>query len=201
MKLWLARHARPLVEEGLCYGALDVPADAAHTRSVAAELALRVPAGLPVSVSPLQRCTQLAAALHALRPDLAPRTDARLREMDFGRWEGQPWGAIDAAAFQAWEADFGGYRCGGGECVADFMQRVAAAFAQARASGASALWITHAGVFRALHLLVQGGAAPASAADWPRQKLDYGGLGWVTRGPSGNLRSHLFPASGSSGKS
>lgn len=200
MKLWLARHARPLVEEGVCYGALDVPADAAHTRAVAAELARSLPTGLAVSVSPLQRCTQLAAALHALRPDLVPRADARLREMDFGCWEGQPWAAVEAATFDAWDADFGGYRCGGGECVADFMQRVDHAYAQACASDGDALWITHAGVFRALHLLVQG-VAPASAADWPRQKLDFGGLGWVTRGPAGNRCSHLFPAIGSSGKS
>ena len=30
MKLWLARHAAPLIEAGICYGSLDIEADAAN---------------------------------------------------------------------------------------------------------------------------------------------------------------------------
>ena len=33
--------------------------------------------------------------LKGLRPDLACNTDARLREMNFGHWEGRRWDAID----------------------------------------------------------------------------------------------------------
>ena len=31
MKLWLVRHAQPLVDAGVCYGRLDVAADPAAT--------------------------------------------------------------------------------------------------------------------------------------------------------------------------
>ena len=39
MSLWLARHARPLVAPGCCYGQWDVPADAADTARAAQALA------------------------------------------------------------------------------------------------------------------------------------------------------------------
>ena len=34
-RLWLVRHAQPVVATGTCYGALDVPADAAATQVAA----------------------------------------------------------------------------------------------------------------------------------------------------------------------
>lgn len=173
MKLWLARHAQALVAEGVCYGASDVAADAQATREAAATLAAALPRGLAVSTSPLQRCTQLAEALQALRPDLAFGRDARLAEMDFGCWEGRRWDAIAPADYAAWTADFAGHRCGGGECVSDLLARVAQALAAARAGG-SALWITHGGVVRAATLLVQGAPMPLQAADWPRAGLEFG---------------------------
>ena len=174
MKLWLARHARPLVAEGVCYGASDVAADPQATQDAAALLATQLPPGLAVSASPLQRCTQLAEALRALRRDLAFTRDARLAEMDFGRWEGRRWDTIAPADYAAWTADFAAYRCGGGECVADLMDRVAQALAAARAAGTDAVWITHGGVVRAATLLVQGAPVPREAGDWPRAGLEFG---------------------------
>ena len=168
MKLWLVRHARPLVAPGLCYGASDVAADPQATAAAARALARVLPPGLPVHCSPLQRCTALASALHALRPDLDWRADPRLAEMDFGRWEGTPWDAIAACEFADWMADFPGYPAGGSESVRAFMARVGAAHAEALARASEAVWITHAGVARAVQLLRQG-FEPRSAADWPRE--------------------------------
>lgn len=129
MKLWLVRHAQPLVAPGICYGRLDLAADAAATADCARRLALELPAGIRVSASPLQRCAQLAQALQALRPDLVYRTDARLQEMDFGRWEGRAWQDIAPAELAAWTDDFAHYPAGGtGESVTAFMARVGAAF-------------------------------------------------------------------------
>lgn len=172
MKLWLARHARTLAPEGTCYGASDVEADAVATQEAARALAEVLPAGLAVRCSPLRRCMELARALQALRPDLAPAADARLAEMDFGTWEGRRWDALAGTAFDAWMADFGTYRCGGGESVAALMERTAAALADTHAD---ALWITHAGVARAVRLLLRGVAVPARAADWPEEGLPFGG--------------------------
>lgn len=174
MKLWLARHARPLIEPGLCYGASDIAADTDATYEAAEALAAQLPRGLAVASSPLGRCVQLARALHELRPDLAFTRDARLAEMDFGQWEGRPWEAIAPAEHVAWMADFAGYRCGGGESVQAFLARVRLALDAMRANGADALWITHGGVVRAATLLVRGAPVPRQAADWPRDGLAFG---------------------------
>lgn len=173
MTLWLVRHARPLVAAGVCYGALDVPADAQATQQAAEQLAATLPAGVAVQCSTLQRCELLAQALYALRPDLALHFDARLREMDFGSWEGQSWDAIGPSALADWTADFAHYRPGGGESVQVFMQRVAAAW---DAVQTDQLWITHAGVARATHLLAQGIRHIDRADQWPQAGPGYGEL-------------------------
>ncbi|MBC7444844.1 MAG: histidine phosphatase family protein [Polaromonas sp.] len=183
MKLWLVRHAQPLVDAGVCYGRLDVPADAQATAECARQLAALLPAGVSVISSPLQRCEQLAQALQAQRPDLVYKTDARLQEMDFGQWEGRAWDAIGAAALDAWVADFAGHRPGGGESVQAFMQRVAglwdetgrpATAGAGRAANAGTLWITHAGVLRAASLLEHGIRCLSRADQWPRAALGFG---------------------------
>lgn len=173
MSLWLVRHARALVAPGLCYGASDVPADAEATASAARELAAVLPKGLAMRSSPLQRCTALADALGALRPDLVFGTDARLAEINFGRWEGSRWEDIPEPEFASWMADFPGYPVGGGESVSAFMNRVDAAFAEVLARPADTVWITHAGVARAV-LLLRSGTRPRSAADWPQSGLGFG---------------------------
>jgi alpha-ribazole phosphatase len=67
MKLWLVRHATVLIDQGVCYGALDVPADAAATQALAQDLARALPPGIAVATSALQRCEQLAQCLRRLR--------------------------------------------------------------------------------------------------------------------------------------
>ncbi len=172
--LWLLRHAPVEAAPGLCYGATDLLADAALTRAAAQRIAPLLPKGMAIRVSPLRRCTALADAIAAQRPDLAPQVDARLAEMDFGAWEGQPWSAIDRAQLGAWTADFADHRPGGGESVRAFMQRVAAAWDAWRDEGGEALWITHAGVMRAAMLLHAGIRCPRGAAEWPAEALPFG---------------------------
>lgn len=168
MKLWLVRHAPVLLAPGSCYGALDVPADDDATRASALALAEVLPQGLRVSSSPLQRCEQLTQVLQGLRPDLTVGSDARLREMDFGNWEGRRWDAIAQSEFDAWTADFAGHAVGGhGETVRAVMQRVGAAFDELRDQDADAVWITHAGIIRAAQLLARGIREVERADQWP----------------------------------
>lgn len=174
MKLWLVRHARPLVDEGICYGASDVAADAAATQACAQALAQELPPDICVMTSPLQRCVQLSEALQTLRPDVMPVADARLMEMDFGCWEGQPWGAIPKAAFDAWTADFGRWRFGGRESVQEMLRRVAAVHRETAQRHAQAVWITHAGVIRAISLLAQGIVQIERAEQWPVEAPGHG---------------------------
>jgi alpha-ribazole phosphatase len=175
MRLWLIRHARPLVEDGLCYGALDVLADEDQTAAAAQRLAQVLPPSVEVLASPRLRCTQLAQALAVVRPDLLPaRTDPRLAEMDFGTWEGQLWNRLDRSELDAWKSDFENYRAGRtGESTAQFIARVGKLLDESCATGRDQAWIAHGGVFKAL-LLCQGGACAASVSDWPRQTLAWG---------------------------
>lgn len=173
MKLWLVRHARPLVAAGVCYGRCDVPADAAHTDSVAHDLARQLPPSLPVRSSPLQRCAQLALRLAALRPDLTLTWDERLRELDFGTWEGRAWDDIAREEIDAWQRDFADHAPGAGEPVRGFMARVGQAYDAHRGE---AVWITHAGVIRAVRLLQQGVRCASDASQWPREGLAYGAV-------------------------
>ncbi len=174
MKLWLVRHARPLVEAGVCYGVSDLPADAEHTRDSAARLAPLLPQGLTLWTSPLQRCSALAEQLRVLRPDLPLRSDARLAELDFGCWEGVRWDDIPRAAYDDWTANFGAARFGGRESVNELLQRVATVRAEVQALGQDAVWVTHAGVLRAMALLDQGLTTLDHAPQWPREVAGWG---------------------------
>jgi alpha-ribazole phosphatase len=135
-------------------------------------LAAELPGGVAVACSPLQRCAQLAEALSALRPDLPVTHDTRLREMDFGVWEGRLWSDIGEPALAAWTADFAQHRPGGGDSVETFMARVAEAWDAL--DDTPTLWITHAGVIRAVALLRAGSRSINRADAWPRTALAYG---------------------------
>ena len=174
--LWLLRHAPVLAAPGLCYGRTDLACAGEATRSVADAIAPTLPSGVDIYSSPLQRCTALAQSIAFVRPELpAAIADPRLAEMDFGAWEGRPWSDIDRAAFDAWMDDFADGRVGGhGESTRQFMARVGAAWDDWRASGRDALWVTHAGVMRAVMLLQSGVRCPVDAAAWPQRGIAFG---------------------------
>lgn len=181
MKLWLLRHAAVRLEAGLCYGASDVPADATLTREAASAFAPLVPQGTPVWVSGLLRAQQLAGALQAERPDLgAARIDPRLNEMDFGHWELKAWEQMPRSAFDEWMADFAHHRFGGVESTQMLLYRVAAALGELRpAKSRDVVWVTHAGVIRAVqHIVASGGVHIRDAAQWPKDAPEPGA--WVT---------------------
>lgn len=180
MKLWLLRHAPVMLGPGLCYGSSDVPAHSALTREAALAVSPLLPPGTPVWVSGLLRAQQLAAALQAERSDLgAARIDTRLNEMDFGVWELQRWDAVPPKAFDDWMADFAHHRFGGAESTQMLLYRVAAALGELRpATSTDVLWITHAGVIRAVRHILSSGVHIREAAEWPKDAPEPGG--WVT---------------------
>ncbi len=170
-RLWLVRHAQPVVAAGTCYGALDVPADAAATQVAARRLAQALPKRAIARYSTLQRCELLALVTQALRTDLTIDPDDRLREMDFGAWEGRAWDSIGQSAIDAWTADFALHRPGGGDNLAGLLARVAAALHDARQQmrgGTDVVWFTHAGVARCVAwLLAHGEGRMPRADEWP----------------------------------
>ncbi len=139
MILHLIRHPKPLIEPGVCYGQLDIPAE--NPEPLVAGLRQLLPPEVPVWTSPLQRCRRLAEALHP-----APQCDARLMEMNFGAWEGRPWDEVPRTELDAWAADVMTYAPPDGESAQQVLARVLDFFSQ-NASPELAV-VTHAGVIR-----------------------------------------------------
>jgi alpha-ribazole phosphatase len=99
----------------------------------------------------LQRCRVLAELIGE------PKIDARLKEMDFGRWEMRPWESIDRAELDRWRDDLVGWSVPGGESVGVVGARIASFLGDLAASGqGSACLVSHAGVIRILTCLLWG---------------------------------------------
>lgn len=174
LTLWRVRHAPVLAPTGVCYGRSDWAADAHATEAAAQALAAALPHGVPVWHSPALRCVQLAQGVAALRADLALCADERLRELDFGAWEGRAWSAIERDDIDAWVADFAYHRPGGGESTAELLGRVQAALDDAQTQHTELVWVCHAGVIRALDWLGQAPNLPLCADAWPASTVPYG---------------------------
>jgi len=123
VRVFLIRHAQPLIEPGVCYGRLDVEADTAETQAAARRLAGLLAAqggagreggcgigdagsgsALRIVASPARRCRPLADGLAAAL-GVTAHVDERLLEKSFGDWEGRRWDDIDAALIDAWATD------------------------------------------------------------------------------------------------
>ncbi len=150
----LIRHTRPDIDEGRCYGRLDIGLAAGWDAAVAACLA-QVPPVVQLYSSPSRRCRILAEAL-ARRDGVEVQVDTRLSELDFGAWEGLPWSAIEVAALDAWAADLWHYAPGGGESLQDLWARIDQFRAALPRDTAAVAVIAHHGPLRALAAQVEG---------------------------------------------
>jgi alpha-ribazole phosphatase len=168
MELWCWRHPRAQGAAGRCIGLTDLPVDRRKARRLAHRIRAAVRReGLPraVWVSPLARSRAVGRWL--ARWGFGCRIDARLAELDFGRWDGRPWSAVPWAEVQAWEADLRHHAPGGGESLAQLHARVQAFVAERQAAGDRAvLLVGHGGWITALvHPL--GAEGPIDASRWP----------------------------------
>lgn len=106
----------------MCYGHSDV--DVADTFAQEAEVLVEKIKDEyfdAVFTSPLQRCTKLAEYCgypEAFRED-------RLKELNFGRWEGQFWQDINDPDFLTWRANWMDFPAGGAESFLQQYTRVA----------------------------------------------------------------------------
>ena len=150
-RLLLIRHAEPDEDaRGRCYGRLDVglsPAGLASAGWLAESLrAVELDA---VYVSPRLRAVQTAAALGA-----SPTVDDRLRELDFGHFEGRTYDEIEREQpefFRSWMETPTLVRFPGGESYAELRERVAAAVGDIVAANddKTVALVSHGGVIRA----------------------------------------------------
>jgi len=164
VQLYLIRHPAPQVAVGVCYGRSDLPL-AEDVAAAATRIAAQLPPQLAIYTSPLQRCRQLAEALHP-----APRSDARLQEMHFGAWEMRPWHLVEREALDHWAADPLGYAPPQGESVGELQLRVLHFLGEAQDCGLkSAALVTHAGVMK----VIVGHVQEMLPRQWMALKFDY----------------------------
>lgn len=161
MILHLVRHARSDGADNRCIGHTDLPLsrsssdDARHT---AARWQLGAIAGLQCISSDLDRACETATLLTA--PDTQRQTDPRLREMNFGEWDGREWDDIertDGAGLQSWMADWTTVRAPGGESFGDVIKRVSNLLDELPRDGdGTTLIVAHAGSIRAACIALLG---------------------------------------------
>jgi alpha-ribazole phosphatase len=178
-RVLLIRHAEPDEDaRGRCYGRLDVglsPTGLASAERLAESLrAVELDA---VYVSPRLRAVQTAAALGGSRT-----IDDRLRELDFGRFEGRTYDEIEREQpefFRSWMETPTLVQFPGGESYAELRQRVAAAVDEIVAANdrRTVALVSHGGVIRAALAVALGlpddrafaldvGYARVSVVDW-----------------------------------
>ncbi len=111
-----------------------------------------------IVTSPLVRCAAFAEAA-ARRFDLPLTVDPRLREIDFGAWDGMTADqivAVDRVALEKFWADPAANPPPGGEPMADFSCRVEEGFRDLLRYREPTLVVAHGGPIRVIRSLVEG---------------------------------------------
>ncbi len=163
-ELWCWRHPRAEGAAGRCIGRTDLAVDRRRAKRLAHRIRTAARRnGLPrsVSVSPLARCRDVGRWLR--RWGWRVQVDERLRELDFGAWDGLPWTQIAWSEVEAWQADLLHHAPGGGESLHALAARVQA-FVSAQAK--PAMVVGHGGWINALRT-VPPGRTVLPAHDWP----------------------------------
>lgn len=168
-RLLLVRHGQTAWNaDGRFMGQMDIGLNETGQRqaeAVGRRLAWERPQA--IYASDLQRAWQTALCVHrsiteSCAPDEPPPliSEPRLREMNFGEWEGQNYEQIQDrhnAELKAWEADFLNVAPKGGESGLQMLDRLTAALDQiiARHPDASVILVAHGGPLQVLvaHLL------------------------------------------------
>lgn len=169
--LYLIRHTTPAIAPGICYGQLDI--DVADSFASEANNVLHyLPPQQLILTSPLLRTRRLAEHL-AQAQHCELRSDTRLREKNFGVWEGKAWDDIDRCEIDAWADDFMGYAAQDGESAQQVMQRVQSFLSEvAQLPQKNIALVAHAGSIRAM-LAVMGEVALADILKW---EVGYGAV-------------------------
>ena len=171
MRLYIIRHTPVSVPSGTCYGASDVALTAdwpEHLDKIRDKLPLADISEDNLYSSPLTRCATLAKELGP-----TPSFDDRLKEMDYGDWEGRPWAEIDTVERDAWLSDLESYRTPNGESLGDVYQRASQCVSEiARRDHEVAFVVTHGALIRCLVAYGLG----LSLNNAARMQIDYGGV-------------------------
>ena len=141
MKIYFIRHTSVAVPKGVCYGQTDVPLNASFEEE-ARTVKERLEGIFPEAVfsSPLSRCARLACFCgfnNAVQ-------DERLKELNFGAWEGKRWDEIDMSV---WATDWINPPAPNGESFTGMYERVASFLDELKEKTYDTVFVfTHGGV-------------------------------------------------------
>ena len=140
MKIYLIRHTAVDVD-GICYGQTDVPLkETFEAEAGLVKKKLKDISPDAVFSSPLNRCRRLTHYCGFNNAIL----DDRLKELNFGDWEGQRWDEIDMSV---WAVDWVNPPAPRGESFMQMYHRVAAFFDELKDRGCNTVFVfTHGGV-------------------------------------------------------
>lgn len=151
--IYLIRHTTPDIEQGVCYGQLDVDLTSSFNVERDRILEKITPnSNIEVYSSPLKRCIKLAKSLFPFRPI---EKDKRLMELDFGQWENKKWNKIDEQELRLWGDNFVSSKLHGGESFEELNWRVLEFWKSVYSKNTDTAIVTHSGVIRCIltHLL------------------------------------------------
>jgi alpha-ribazole phosphatase len=155
MRVWLVRHGEPAGVRGRCYGKLDVGLSEAGLAQMERTAECLRPEKLEaIYASPRVRTVESARVVAGFH-ECSYREDARLREIDFGDFEGLTYDEIAArypALYRQWMESPTEVQFPNGESFAAMRVRVLESFKaiHARHEGQTVAIVTHGGVIRIL---------------------------------------------------
>lgn len=172
MIVHLIRHTRPKIEDGICYGQSDIAIEDTFEKELSLiQTQVKDLYFDAVFSSPLSRCVVLAKSLCPAGMDVI--CDKRLKELNFGDWELEKWDNISQSGYaKKWFDDFVDAVCPGGESFRELLERTKSFVDNIKQNkvAEAPLIITHGGVIRAFHVIVNGVSANKSFDI----KTDYG---------------------------
>ncbi len=147
MEIILIRHTTPNIEKGICYGQSDIDVTTDffdELQPILKEIGtINYDA---VYTSPLIRCQKLAKKINS-----NVILDDRLKELNFGDWELQPWGEIPKEELNPWMENFVYGKTKNGESYIELHKRTTAFFEEViQLSYNRIIVVTHAGIMRSL---------------------------------------------------
>ncbi|MPQ47072.1 alpha-ribazole phosphatase [Marinifilum sp. N1E240] len=151
MEIYLIRHTKVAVEQGVCYGQKDV--DLAESYPVELEALKEKLKGIEfdqIFTSPLNRAKKLATDIFGDKV----QEEKRLMELNFGDWEGKVWDEIKDPLFPAWMEDFVNKKCSNGESFVMLRDRVLEFWNEVKAKDCERIAIfSHGGVMRTINAI------------------------------------------------
>jgi alpha-ribazole phosphatase len=177
VNLYLIRHTKVNFPKALCYGQTDVDVtDSFEEEALGVKSQIQGVHFDEVWSSTLQRCAKLADYLFS---NQSIQYDARLKELNFGDWEGKAWADIyDDSYGEQWMNDYVNLRCLNGESFLDQINRVAAFFDEKRGAfkGKNIAIVAHGGTIRSFYCHLKN----MKPEDAFKTAFDYGSINKLT---------------------